>query len=64
MEMMNKRKETVAKILTLLGGLNFKEINQILDDVKNEMENAIWDPSPDLAITEANTKDASARAVG
>lgn len=57
---MNKRKETAAKILTLLGGLKFKEINQILDDVKEEMENAKWVPSPDLIVTETNTKESSA----
>ena len=60
---MNQRKETAAKILALLGGLRFKEINQILDDVKEEMESAIWAPSPDITITETNMKGASGCAV-
>lgn len=57
---MNKRKETVAKILTLLDGLSYKEINQIICDVKDELESALWSPSPDITnVISSIPKDVS-----
>ena len=37
---MNKRKETAAKILTLLDGLSYSEAYYILEEVKADLGNA------------------------
>ena len=59
---MNKRKETAAKILTLLDGLNYYEANCILEQVNKRLECAsfvsvrtYWDREKSVVPTEFMT---------